>query len=155
MRIVRWQYKLLYVVVGFLVATLVIGLLPIQGTGLPIAGFVLDLALFIVGARIFRGRSEDIRAPRAWWRMTSKWRLSYRLGFLFSILFVVTIVAAILFALHTSLGKHSTVSDTTALFASAALYAVLAFFYLNCAARLSRVTQLGLILPLQPRRRNN
>jgi quinol-cytochrome oxidoreductase complex cytochrome b subunit len=135
-RIVKWQYKLLYVVAGYVLGGILFRLFSIQVTRLVVVN-VFDLALVFLGARIFRGRSEDIRGPRAWWRMTSKRKLSKRLGILFSVFSVVGAVAAIL---ETTAGRQDALAEQ---FATAAFYAVLAFFYLNCAVRLNRIPRLG------------
>ena len=139
MRIVKWQYKLLYVVVSYLTGAILFRLLPAHGIALAIGSTVFPLAQVFLGARIFRGRSEEVSAPRAWWRMTSKRPLSKRLGILFSVFSVVTAIGATLSALRMLANRHGAVLDPTEQFASAVLYAVLAFFYLNCAVRLNRV----------------
>jgi quinol-cytochrome oxidoreductase complex cytochrome b subunit len=144
MRIVKWQYKLLFAVAGYLLVATLVWLIPVHGAGAIIEADVFYVALVLAGARIFRGRSEDIRTPRAWWRMTSKRPLSKGLGILFSVISALNTVAAIS---NTILGRQSL---TAAQFASAALYAFLAFLYVNSAVRLNRAHKSGLIRPSVP-----
>jgi hypothetical protein len=150
MRIVKWQYKLLYVALGLMIGAILLRVLPVQGDNALVAGSVFDLALFVVGARIFRGESEDIRAPRSWWRITNKRALSLRLGVLFSVLAALYLVTTVLDVLQVRIGTafHGTLDQAPGQVNGAALGLVLAFLYLNCAVRLNRMpTPRGVVAP--------
>ena len=45
-----------------------------------IAGTGTLFALYLVGARVFRGRAEPVEPPRDWWRMTSKPKAGFLIG---------------------------------------------------------------------------
>lgn len=150
MRIVKWQYKLLYVVASFLLGHVIFSLLVPHGPGLTVLGGVYDWGIIFVGARIFRGRSEDITAPRDWWRMTSKRTLSRRLGILFTVLTVLAVGGSVLYASHIVIGTRGAMADAAEQASSALFSAVLAFFYLNCAARLDRVPTPTPVAPMGP-----
>lgn len=42
--------------------------------------FLWDTSVLVVGVRAFRGKSEPVAAPRAWWRMTGGTRSASVLG---------------------------------------------------------------------------
>ena len=85
LRIVRWPFKLLYAVGAYVVSvTIVWGIFaasPTSAAALIIAN-VLDFVALLYGARVFRGRNEDIVPPQAWWRMTARRPLSLTFGIL-------------------------------------------------------------------------
>jgi hypothetical protein len=149
LRIVRWELKLAYVVgawvVGFSLSSLLQALyLPYVVIDL-LLGWALNLAVFYVGTRIFRGRGEPIEPPRPWWKMTARPTLSRRLG----ILFVFGVVCAFVLGILSVAGIDPSPREPTPLvyaIDAALFYGVLAFFYLNSAVRLKRAG----VQPLEP-----
>ena len=137
-RIVRWQYKLLYVIVaeaaGFGITRLGYLLLPSQIAVLIV--LCVDVAIYLVGARIFRGTSEDLLTPRAWWRMTSKPTLSRRLGTLFAVVAGIQLIGLALVAIPFPSRQHVVKPNYVGLAEAAIETAILAFLYLNSAVRL-------------------
>jgi hypothetical protein len=135
-RIVRWPYKLLYAVGVWAVAYGIAW--PLRLPGVPeivplVVGFALPVAAVIVGARIFRTRGEPIRPPRAWWRMTGRSTLSQVVGVLCTIYFVIAIIAVI--AAFTLL-QFEIASTRGVVIGEAVVAGLLAFLYLNSAARI-------------------
>jgi len=84
LRIVRTRYKLLYFVVwfgvGLLLARWVYPAIP--EVLKVILGNLMFIALVVVAIRSFRGSSEPVAPPRAWWRMTGTVRSSVVLAVL-------------------------------------------------------------------------
>jgi hypothetical protein len=143
LRIVRWQLKLLYVVGVIVIGWLIAALLRALGATALIVVIVtipMDIAAFLLGARIFRGRGEPVQPTRAWWRMTARPTLSRRLGILFVVLFLVGVVGIIFTAIGVDGYRESAggVDLTTSVF-SALESALIAYLYLNSAARLKRL----------------
>ena len=71
-RIVLARYKVLYLV-GWVAFGLLLGrfMYPLMPGLLPvIIGNLVFIALVVVAVRSFRGASEAVAPPRAWWRMT-------------------------------------------------------------------------------------
>jgi hypothetical protein len=143
-RIVRWELKVLYIVVAWIVGYALADLLRRLDTaevGIGIVSLLFDLAAFAFAVRIFRGQGEPIDPPRAWWRMTG-WRpLSRRLGILFG--------AATAIALVCFVGEMTGAVEPTAIGAFSWLgltlqYGVLTVLYLNSAAHMTR---LGIVKP--------
>jgi hypothetical protein len=98
LRIVKAEYKVLYVVVAcgiaFAIASGLIAIGLPRAIEVPIA-LAMNLCVFLYGARVFRGPNEIVEPPRPWWRMTAGKGLSFLLGFLFSLMslvFTVTLV---------------------------------------------------------------
>ena len=87
LRIVRVRYKLLYLAVWLgvtlLLAVSVFALLPAVPKA--IAAQVVFLAFVVVAVRSFRGASELVEPPRAWWRMTGTVRSGIVLSALLTI----------------------------------------------------------------------
>ena len=96
-RIRKTRWKLLYIVIGVLLAgfnSLVLG------PALPpfvyaVGANVLVLVLYLGGVRSFRGPGEPIKPPRAWWRMTSRPRAGFVVGSLFVLIFVNDVFFAV------------------------------------------------------------
>jgi hypothetical protein len=63
-RIVRWRYKLTYVVASLLLGHVVFAPFIPHGPALSVLRSAYDLGIVLVGARIFRGSAEDVRASR-------------------------------------------------------------------------------------------
>jgi hypothetical protein len=66
--------------VGYVVGAVVIGVFlvlllaasPISETVVADIAAAYFVAWVVVGVRVFRGSGEQVEAPRAWWRMTSR-----------------------------------------------------------------------------------
>lgn len=140
-RIRRWYVKLLYAV-----AVWVAGLIwiPLVALGTPdlavsIVNVAVNLAGILYGARIFRGIDEPDEPARPWWQMTARRTLSRVIGSLAlfgALISSLTLVGA-------ALGWESAVRSVERLtlsesIMSALFYAIVAFLYLNSAARLPK-----------------
>jgi hypothetical protein len=144
LRIVRWQFKLSYALVAYLVAVAVAQVVSLAGGALgalEAAENILFLLAFLYGARIFRGSDEALAAPRPWWKMTSKPTLSRRLGILFA--FLTTLyLADITLGLSPDPRLNKAFGGPEQLgiaIQSLLLYAVLAVLYINSGIRLKRL----------------
>lgn len=93
-RIVQTQMKVVYVLSAALISYGVnAGLLWIglpRLVGIPL-GVLMSLAIYLYGARVFRGNGEPIAPARAWWRMTAERRLSALFGVLFLMFVLVSL----------------------------------------------------------------
>jgi hypothetical protein len=66
--------------VGYVVGAVVLGVFlvlllaasPIPETAVADIAAAYFVAWVVVGVRVFRGRGEQVEAPRAWWRMTAR-----------------------------------------------------------------------------------
>jgi uncharacterized membrane protein YfcA len=65
--------------VGFIIAAIILILMAgvalsfaVSREAAQLAALVLGVVLLIVGVRAFRGPSESLAPPRAWWRMTER-----------------------------------------------------------------------------------
>lgn len=140
-RIRRWYVKLLYAV-GVWAAGLI--WIPLDALGVPdIAVSILTTAMsmggILYGARVFRGKGESDEPARPWWRMTARRRLSRVIGSLAA----VALVASVVTLVGAALGWESAVRSVERLtlgesIISALFYAIVAFLYLNSAARLPK-----------------
>lgn len=137
LRIVRWELKLAYVVgvwlAGFLIAALFDVVHAPWFVALPLQSAVTVTGV-LFGARIFRGKDEPIEPPRPWWQMTARPTLSRRLGILFVVLavFGLPYLVMSLIGIVTSLTPFEWLDVV-------AFNALLAYLYLNSAARLKRL----------------
>jgi hypothetical protein len=151
-RIVRWPFKLLYVLGAYIGGVLIvnlIGLLPIPFVALEVLTYILEVGAVLYGARVFRSWNENVRAPRPWWRMTARRPLSIILGAISVLLTVVvgtgvgSALGIVLSASHTAhaltAANLTLRTETVAVF----VYATLAFFYANSALRMSKKTVEG------------
>jgi SnoaL-like domain len=143
LRIRRWPFKLLYVVVAYIVVFVLahlFALLDGAGSIAELVNLVLDVGAFLYGARIFRGSNEDVVAPRALWRMTARRPMSKRLGVFFAVvagLVLMYLVAGIFRLAGADLGHFNYLGPgvvTSAL--TTAAYGILAFLYLRSARHL-------------------
>ena len=140
LRIWDWRLKLLYIVLAYGLGWAVSPLTQlIHDTG--VLQGIVNLAAILLGARIFRGSGEQIDAPRAWWRMTSRPTMSRRLGILatvFGALLVVDIPLLYLARLvpRTHPVRPLTPWDGIGLGIAALQLAVIAYLYLRSARRL-------------------
>lgn len=139
LRVVRWYYKLAYAVVGVAITSglgRLSTLIHIPTVVWSPIGALLLLALFVVGARCFRGPGEDIAAPRPWWRMTNRSKSSKWLGVLFVILGSFVLLGVILRVVAPVHDSVTPLSPADEQLSSVALYATLGFLYLTSATRL-------------------
>ncbi|KRC60638.1 hypothetical protein ASE14_06505 [Agromyces sp. Root81] len=139
-RIVRWELKVLYIVVAWIVGFAIADLLRALGAPVVVIEAVALLTTFgpfALAVRIFRGQGEAIDPPRAWWRMTAWPTLSRRLGILFGALAASTLIGLVLEAAGVT--ATSVPLAMPVWIGSTLQYAVLAFFYLNSAVRMARV----------------
>ena len=150
LRITRWGWKLIYVV-----AAVVIAPVPAQlGTSLGaydlgfFIGSILRIGLFLLAARIFRGRDEAVTPARPWWQMTARPTLSRRLGIFLAVLTGLNVLATVLQLLG-AIGSGSTL---IASIISVLECGLLAFLYLNSATRLRR-RSLSLVEPMPRQKR--
>lgn len=140
-RIRRWYFKLLYAAGVWVAGYLAVSLIDL---GVPYAvafgiNDVLTLAGIVYGARIFRGVDEPDEPARPWWQMTARRTLSRVIGFL--ALFAALI--SLLNLLGAALGGESFIrvveqQTVPSTIATAVFYAIVAFLYLNSAARLPK-----------------
>lgn len=92
---------------------------------------VLNFAYVFIGVRTFRGPNEDVKAPRAWWRATSKPLAGFIIG-----------GVAAFAALISLLGALASPPERSGLAAVACVgWAILAAFYLNSSFRLRALDQ--------------
>lgn len=140
-RIRRWYFKLLYAAGVWLAGYLAVSLIDFgvpYGVALGIND-VLTLAGIVYGARIFRGIDEPDDPARPWWQMTARRRLSRVIGYLAlfaALISVLTLVGA-------ALGQESYIraveqQTVSGIIVTAVFYAIVAFLYLNSAARLPK-----------------
>ncbi len=141
LRIRRWYVKLLYAagvwIVGFLVVSLVDVGVPLGVVR--IANDVLTLAGILYGARIFRGIDEPDEPSRPWWQMTARRRLSLVVGALAT----VAVAAYLITFLGAAVGQESALRSIerqtfSGSIVTSIFLGVLAFLYLNSAARLPK-----------------
>jgi hypothetical protein len=143
LRILRWPFKLVYIFAAYGVSVglvRLVSLLHVGGIVADVFSFILLTGAFVYGARVFRGRDEDVAAPRAWWRMTTRRPLSKRLGVLFTVLAgleLIGVLLGILTLAGVGMGRLSATDDNTVsvTFATVQL-GILAFLYLNSARHL-------------------
>ena len=144
-RITTWWGKLLYAVGAWCLSALLIRVLMAangDSVAWTIVGPGTDLAIVLVGARIFRGTNELRDAPRPWWQMTARAKLSRRLGILFIVLtgWMVLGMLAWLFPLSPRERAHTPTAYVGAV-ASAVEFLILAVLYVTSGRRLKRLEQ--------------
>lgn len=138
LRIVKWYYKLLFVVgawcAGFPVEAVIDAVGAPETLGM-LANWIVTIAAVLFCARLFRGRDEPVAPRRPWWKMTARRPMSRALGIL-SLVGVVSSASEIVMLL---LGlRQQSAPDAGILALSLSVYAVLAFLYFNSAARLPK-----------------
>ncbi|MFF2371081.1 hypothetical protein [Agromyces sp. NPDC058110] len=140
-RIVRWEFKVLYVAVAWIVGFVIVSALASIGVPIPVVTLVnvLTFALpFALAVRIFRGQGEPVEPARAWWRITAWPTLSRRLGVLFVVVAAFggfSVAVALSGTALPGLGRTPGVGPTVGGTVESALLALL---YLNSAVRLKR-----------------
>jgi hypothetical protein len=142
-RITKWYFKTLFMVVVYFVGLGIHGLLTVVTAPallVSLVGSLVVLAQFVLGARLFRGRDEPIEPSRAWWRMTSRAPLSWVLGALFA-MGAIDAPLAIIRAATGDAPAMARVQPTKAadLIINGVEIAILAFLYLNSAVRLRKL----------------
>lgn len=142
-RIVRWELKVLYIVVAWIVGYALADLLRRLDAAEIVIGIVtlvFDVVAFALAVRIFRGQGEPIDPPRAWWRMTG-WRpLSRRLGVIFGALAAFSLVCVV----GESVGAVEPANGAFGWLGLTVQSGVLCLLYLNSAAQMTR---LGIVKP--------
>jgi len=143
LRITKWYFKLLYIVIASLIGLGIHrALLAIGGADLLVAIFDLPvtLAQYLLGARLFRGRGEPIDPPRAWWRMTARAPLSWVIGI---VAILGTIDVPLTFIRAAGGNAHAIAQIGTTVIAdfisNGLSIAIVAFLYLNSAIRLRKL----------------
>lgn len=138
-RITTWWGKLIYVFGAWVLAVRILdwlfGLVGVAGLAASITFLIYDVAVLLIGARIFRGKGEPVATPRPWWQMTARQRLSSNLG---SWLAVLTALATI--GLVCSFLTH-VVGSSLDYVLMLLYFGVPAYLYLNSATRLKPVAK--------------
>lgn len=141
-RIRTWYLKLLFAVGVWISGFPVFALFDAVGApsvASDIVNSVVTLFGIGLGARWFRGRDEPIEPPRPWWKMTARRPLSLTMGILAAVVagsYVLTPVGA-------AIGNPTSIEQLERLGVFgivhfAVFFAIIAFFYLNSAARLPK-----------------
>lgn len=128
-RTTRW--KLAYCAAAFFAIVVLNGVF--DRLGLPelvheAASSALFLAVFLIGARSFRGEGEPVLPPRRWWRTTAR----PRAGLTLSVLFVTAAAIDVVLAFTRPTAQSITFAG------SAITYSLLAGAYVNSSIRLIR-----------------
>ena len=139
-RIVKWYLKLLYAAGVWFAGYPVIALVEL--TAAPsfvarVADILVTLAGILLGTRLFRGREEPVVPSRPWWQMTARRTLSRVLG-TFALLLVLSSLIGILSAALGVERSLEIVQPLPEFILNAGFVGVLAFLYLNSAARLPK-----------------
>lgn len=136
LRIVRTRYKLLYFV-AWMAGSLVQGLLFrlfVPELQRVVLGELAFIALVVVAVRSFRGASEPVATPRAWWRMTGTVRSGVVLALIMALGSVSLLLTLLGVPRHRELSAVATVDEALGVLE----YLVLAVLYVNSAVRLHR-----------------
>lgn len=146
LRVVRWQVKLVYVIAAWCVGWVVswsLYSMGLPGAVVSVLNGMVSLASVLLGARIFRGRGEDLTPRRPWWQMTARPLLSRILSVLFLVVAVQFAVVLVLAGVGVAYAIRSverlTLADTIV---DGTIAAVLAFFYLTSSIRLPKAPSL-------------
>ncbi|MFF2272849.1 hypothetical protein ACFVTX_11280 [Agromyces sp. NPDC058136] len=150
LRITHWGWKLAYVVAAYL--------LPMPGPtataiGVSDAWFavisaVWTIAAVLYGARVFRGRGEPVAPPRPWWQMTARPTLSRNLGLLLAVVTASSFLGMVLELAGVVEPRSTPVVSAVTMIE----FGVLAYLYLNSAARLRRTEGAATTPTFQPSR---
>ena len=145
--------KLVYVIgIWLLFGRVMAALLNVGWVGLDSPGYglyvlVTQLAAYLVGARLFRGRGEYPVPPRPWWQMTARPKLSRRLGILFIITSAFDVLLIVGDVVHWGHRAPAPVNDVLGLIGDG----VLAYLYLNSARRLKEAAaKVASVVALEP-----
>ncbi|WP_139416578.1 hypothetical protein [Agromyces laixinhei] len=139
-RIVRWERKLLYIAVAWMVAIAIADLSRALGAtevAYELVNTLVNLAAFAFAVRVFRGQGEPVDPPRAWWRMTAWPALSRRLGILFAVLAAMGVLGLALPA--AGVGQLPRAASVALVIGGSVQMALLATLYLNSAVRMARL----------------
>ena len=143
-RIVRWQYKLLYVVSVWVIIGMLIRVLAATGVTpftRSLIGVAITTSTLLISARIFRGFDESVAETRPWWRMTSRPKLSRRLGILFAIAAAYAVLLSITYLLRVPWPQAPSareIAGAPSNLVGGIGNAIVAYFYLNSAVRMKR-----------------
>jgi hypothetical protein len=135
-RITSTINKVIYILVGEGVVLALNGLLiynVVPPTVDLAAVFVLNFAYVFIGVRTFRGSGEDVAAPRAWWRATSRPFAGFVIGGIAGVLALISLLGA--------LASPPEQSGTAAVVCVG--WALLAAYYLHSSFRLRALDQPG------------
>jgi hypothetical protein len=137
LRIVRWEFKLLYVIGVFVVGYAVAAVLRAVGADAAtlVSSPVIDITGVLYGARVFRVREEPLQPPRARWRMTGRPALSFRLGIMFIVFAAVLLIGSVLRVVGVT---PSTPIDIASAIIVTLENALFGWLYLNSGIRLRR-----------------
>jgi len=136
LRIVRTRFKLLYFA-AWVATSLVEGLLFrlfVPELQRVVLGELTFIALVFVAVRSFRGASEPVDPPRAWWRMTGTVRSSVILAVLMVWSSASLLTSALGWPHHSRLTWVGRFDEAF----SSVEYLALAVLYVNSAVRLHR-----------------
>ncbi|GAA1821965.1 hypothetical protein [Agromyces salentinus] len=145
LRIVRWEFKVLYIVLAWIAGFVVLEV--VRSTGAPVIVIALvnvltTFAPFVLAVRIFRGADEPVVPPRHWWRMTAWPTLSRRLGVLFTVLAALGAIGLVVAVAGWAPGGAERLVPSAEVTATSG---VLAYLYLNSAVRMRRT---GIVKPV-------
>jgi len=148
-RIVRWEFKVLYIAIAWIAGVVIVNALVALGVPPLIVNLVnlLTLAVsFGLAVRIFRGQDEPVDPPRAWWRMTAWPTLSRRLGVLFVVVAAMGVFSVAILLVGPDSPRLGGAPALGTTIGGTLESAVLAYLYLNSAVRMKR---LGIAKPEQ------
>ena len=134
LRIVRWYWKLLYLVVSAIIVYLVAVFGDPGHGGDALRGILRSVAILVltlIAVRIFRGRDEDVALPRTWWRATGGWLAGLFLGVIWFLVGAGSLGVAV--------GQAGSIATAGTVQAGGVLGfvgIVLAFLYLDSSIRL-------------------
>lgn len=140
LRIWDWRLKLVYAIVAWGLGWALVPLVRlIHDPG--VLRSASDVAIILLGARIFRGAGEELDSPRPTWQMTSRPTMSRRFGKIARVLAILTAIDIPLLYLNELVPRDRprhplTPWDGVTLGIAAVEFAVLALFYLRSARRL-------------------
>lgn len=130
-RIRQTRWKVVYVAVAVTVIVAAYAELVPRTLPYPVNVLVMNaivVAVVAVGCRSFRGRGEDVAAPRPWWRMTAR----PTAGFVIAALVLVNAAGAVVVAVFVPTGRPLEVV------LNPAVDVVVGAFYLHSSIRLLR-----------------
>jgi hypothetical protein len=144
-RITKWYFKLLYILgvyLFFILVELAIGVVRVPLIVFSVIYPPLLLAVFLLGARLFRVKEEQLEPARPWWRMTGRPALGWVLGVYFaaaSVFIAVSLIAYFAGVENVAAVVRSAPVRTTG---TTIVTAILTFLYVNSSVRLARMRRL-------------
>jgi hypothetical protein len=135
-RVVGIGYKFMYFG-AWLIVELLLTLLsaPVLSlTAAVVANELIAVAILVIGVRSFRGKGEDVEAPRPWWRMSARPTFGYFAG--------IILIAASVAQMASLIGGRLYDGPTLAGLAVSIPAGILAgVAYLNSSVRLTRASR--------------